>query len=139
MLAPMVIAGALLLVACGTVDRFNAVVVVDGVRSGPCVTHPTPGPGPFLQCPIAVNLAAKQVGIVPGTARAVEFHLGAMCPPNARCRAQTDVGTVIFWFDRVPPIVVRVTPDFVGGFVAQPPEAPPPWLIDQGPAGAAGT
>jgi hypothetical protein len=127
------------LAGCSTVDSFRAVVVVDGVPSRPCVIHPTPGPGPFLQCPIAVDLAANQVGLLPGTPSAVEFHLGALCPPNARCRAQTDVGTVVFWFDGVPPIVVRVTPDFVGGFVAQPPESPPQWLIDQGPVGAAGT
>ena len=134
-LVAAILAGAIF-ASCGTVDRSRAVVVVDGVPTGPCAFHPTPGLGPFLQCPTAVDLAANQVGILLGTPSAVEFHLGVLCPPNARCPAQTDSGTVIFWFDGVPPIVVRITPDFVGGFVAQPPEAPPQWLIDQGPAGA---
>jgi hypothetical protein len=138
-LGPVVISSALLLAGCGSLDASRAVVIVDGVESGPCAFHSTPGPGPFLQCPTAVDLAANKLGVLPGTPSATEFHLGVLCPPNARCLAQTDVGTIVVWFDEAPPVMVRITFVVSGGFVAQAPETPPQWLIDQGQAGAGGT
>jgi hypothetical protein len=125
--------GAVLLAGCGTQVLPEARVIVDGVPSGECVMHPTPGPGPFLLCPVAVDLAVNKLTVVPGTVSAVEFHLGALCPPNARCRLVTDQGAVVFWFVGSPPLVVPVTHE-AGGYVAWEPEAPPQWLVDQGPA-----
>ena len=132
-LAARAVLCAVLLAGCAAQVLPAAKVVVDGVPSGECLIHPTPGPGPFLQCPIAVDLAVNQLGILPGTPTAVEFHLGVLCPPNARCRASTDQGAVVFWFGATPPVMVRITLDGSGGFVAQPPESPPQWLVDQGP------
>jgi hypothetical protein len=97
--------------------------------------HPATGPGPFLQCPVAVDLAANKLGVLPGTPIAIEFHLGVLCPPNARCIASTDQGTVVFWFEAIDPVMVRITLDGAAGFQAQSPESLPQWLVEQGPAG----
>jgi hypothetical protein len=130
---PAVIAGALLLAACGRVLP-EPKVVVDGVPSGECVTHSAPGPGPVLLCPVAVDLATAKVAVLPGTISAVEFHVGVLCPPNARCRQVTDHGTVVFWFVGVRPLMVPITHQEPGGYVAGEPQALPGWLVDQGPA-----
>jgi hypothetical protein len=129
-----IIAGALLLAGCGTQVLPEAKVVVDGVPTGECIMHPTPGPGPFLLCLMAVDLAAAKLTVLPGTVSAVEFHRGVLCPPNARCRQLTDRGTVIFWFAGVPPLMVPVAHEPPAGYVAGQPQALPQWLIDQGPA-----
>ena len=126
---------AVALAGCAVQALPEARMVVDGVSSGECIIHPTPGPGPFLQCPIAVDLAVGKLGVLTGTPSTVEFHLGFLCPPNARCMASTDQGAVVFWFGAAPPVMVRIIPDGSGGFVAQSPESPPQWLIDQGPVG----
>jgi hypothetical protein len=132
-LAPAFVAAAALLAGCGALGGYvaEADVIVDGAPAGPCVVEPVPGLDPFLQCPLAVELAAAKLGLFPGPARAVEFHRGALCPPNARCRPLTDRGSVIFWFGGgTAPLLVRVTPDGAGGYVAEEPEAPPRWLLD---------
>jgi hypothetical protein len=131
-LVPAVVAAAVLLAGCGKLFLPEADVVVDGVPAGPCVVEPVPGLDPFLQCPLAVELAAAKLGLFPGTVRAVEFHRGVLCPPNARCFLRTDRGSVIFWFGgTTAPLLVRVTSDGAGGYVAEEPEALPQWLLDQ--------
>ena len=132
LISPAILA-TLLLTGCVLQDPYRAVLVEDGVAR-PCADEQLPANPLFLPCPMAVDLAVNMLELLPGTASAVEFHRGELCPPNARCRLQNDRGIVVVWFEGVPPLVVRVTPDFVGGFVAQPPESPPPWLVDQGPA-----
>jgi hypothetical protein len=134
--ATAVLIGALLLAGCAAQVVPEAKVVVDGVPSGECFIHPTPGPGPFLQCPTAVSLAVEKLTLLPGTVSAVEFHLGVLCPPNARCRHSTDEGTVIFWFLGVPPIMVPITHDGAASFVAGEPQAVPQWLVDEREASA---
>jgi hypothetical protein len=125
------VAAAVLLAGCGALFLPEADVIVDGVPAGPCVVEPAPGLDPFLQCPLAVELAAAKLGLFPGTPRTIEFHRGALCPPNARCRPLSDRGSVIFWFGGgTAPLLVRVTPDGAGGYVAEEPEAPPQWLLD---------
>ena len=131
---PAVTAGALLLAACGPQVLPEAKVVVDGVPSGECDMHAAPGPGPVLLCPVAIDLAIAKVAVLPGTVSAVEFHVGVLCPPNARCRQLTDRGTVVFWFVGVRPRMVPVTHEEPGGYVAGEPQELPEWLIDQGPA-----
>lgn len=126
--------GALLVAGCASQLLPEAKVVVDGVPSGDCIVHPTHGPGPFLQCPTAVELAVEKLAVLPGTVSAVEFHRGVLCPPNARCRQSTDEGTVIFWFHGAPPVMVHIITEgpagFVG-FVAGEPQAPPEWFLDE--------
>ena len=118
---------------CALQDPYHAVIVEDG-STRPCVDEQMPPTVTFLPCPMAVDLAVNLLELLPGTALAVEFHRGALCPPNALCRLQSDRGTIVVWFESIPPIVVEVTPNFVGGFVAQPPVSPPEWLAEQGPA-----
>ena len=134
-IATAALTSALLLAGCTAQVLPEADVVVDGVPSGECIMHPTPGPGPFLLCPMAVDLAAAKVAVLPARVAAVEFHLGVLCPPNARCRQLTDRGTVVFWFVGVPPVMVPIAHQAPAGFVAGEPQAAPQWLVDQGPGG----
>ena len=131
--ATVVLTSALLLAGCAAEVLPEAQVVVDGVPGGECVIHPTPGPDPFLLCPVAVDLAAAKLNMLSGTISAVEFHRGVLCPPNARCPQVTDRGTVVFWIAGAPPIMVPVTHVPPAGYVAGEPQAAPQWLIDQGP------
>lgn len=130
---PALLAAAVLLAACGMQVMPEAQVVVDGVPSGGCIADPTLGPDPFLLCPVAVDLAVSKLIVLPGTVQAVEFHRGVLCPPNARCRQLTDRGTVVFWFVDAQPLIVPVTHEGPAGFVAGEPQAPPEWLLDEGP------
>ena len=125
--------GALLLAGCGTRDPYFAVIIGEDGIARPCVDDTAPVTATFLPCPLAVDLAVSQISLAPGNALAVEFHRGELCPEDQSCRRMTDRGAVMVWFGGVPPVFVRVTPDFVGGFVAQPPELPPQWLVDRGP------
>lgn len=121
------------LAGCAAEVLPEAKVVVDGVPAGECFIHPAPGPRPFLQCPVAVDLAVAKLTVLSGTVSAVEFHRGVLCPPNARCPQVTDRGTVVFWFAGAPPIMVAVVHEPMVGYIAGEPQEVPQWLIDQGP------
>ena len=128
-----VFAGVLVLAGCGARDAYDAVIIGEDGIARLCVDDTAPATATFLPCPFAVDLAVNEIGLEPGIALAVEFHRGELCAENEGCRRLTDRGAVMVWFAGVPPLFVRVTPNFVGGFVAQPPELPPEWLVDRGP------
>ena len=104
-------------------------VLVDGVPDGACVNEDPPDMLPFLQCPDAVTIAQSQLGLIHPPIVSVEFHRGALCPPNARCPRFGDRGSVVFRFDSGGGTVVAVTLDERRRPVASAPEPIPDWLL----------
>jgi hypothetical protein len=122
-------AAALVVAIAGCTTGVQPRVLVDGPPGGACVNEDLPDMLPFLQCPDAVTLAQSQLGLIHPPIVSIEFHRGALCPPNARCARFDDRGSVVFRFDNGGGVVVAVSLDERRRPVASAPEPIPDWLL----------
>ena len=107
--------------ACGSSSAAN----------GPCADLGDDARSGALRCELAIELSRAQLGSRSLVVASIKVMRGFPCPPNVRCRAPREGEvSVLFTFWIGDPAIVFVHPLENGvGFVAEPPEPAPDYLL----------
>lgn len=133
-LVAAILAGALLLAGCEATSEasFDA----EALPEDPCLLWQEAFAVIPDRCGEAVNVAEARLGWLhwPVASRVLRLNL---CPPNARCRAPAPDefnAWVIYRFTSGDPVMIHVHADgqdASAALVAEAPERPPDWLLEE--------